>query len=218
MNFRAFQVRAKGLVVAALGAAVLTANAQAGSGGLAGELQSLDIASLAEASTPNWQVPQPIEQERGPVVAHELIQRLDSGYHLYGKYLYHDSHWHWLGIRAAAPEVASDRQRMHQLGAGRYENLTLDDLRSENGVTTFGLTTPCADDPESMAPNPLNPLPGEERDVRWTNTFEECDYEASFRYSSSDGGETRSWFLISFEYTFTGDVIGPGDGGDDDEQ
>lgn len=185
---------------------------------LSEELQSLDIAAISHENAPNWSVPEPIQRERGPVVVEELIERLGTGHHLYAKYLYHAGQWHWLGIRVIMPADIESGQRIHQLGSGRYENVTLEDLRADDGFAVFNTTTPCTDDPESMAPTPLNPLPGEERDVRWTNPYQECDYEASFRYSSADGGETWSWLLISFEYTFTGDIIGSGDGGDDDEQ
>jgi len=193
----------------------LTLAASAHAGNLGERLLHLDLAARAQERTPDWTAPRAMLVEEGAVVTEELLARLKSGHGVYGKYVWANGRWHWLGVRASDPSLGGEGQRgLERLGQGRYEDLTLDDIRSPHPTPMDFPVTPCTDDPEQRTPEESNPSPGEEHVIRWINTVQECDYEATFRYTSGGGG-VWAWFLIGFEYTFTGDTIGPDPGEDD---
>lgn len=181
------------------------------------ELQGLDFAILAEENSPAWAVPEPIQEEKGPVIVEQFWQQLADGYEIYGNYLYAGDDWHWLGVRVTANRGSPGRSKsIYTLGEGKFASLSLDDLQSGDPFSIMGENS-CTDDPQTHEPMDINAEPGDQATYSWTNEVQQCDYQASYEYGSTDGGVNWGWIVINFEYTFTGDVIG-GDDDDNDSQ
>lgn len=175
---------------------------------------NMDHAWLAEQNIPDWTVPAAMQRDSAPVVYERPVSS-SNGIQSSAVYVFADDEWHWLGMRSIVTKhKAAEREtngQVHYLGKGRYSGLSLDELRSNRESIRSGESL-CTDTPDMMFSElPINAEVGDTLTYEWTNSAQQCEYSATYRYSTPPGatGGVPTWYTIAFEYTFTGDVIGP---------
>lgn len=195
-------------------AGFVTVGVLAESGSIHARLERLDIPMLAADNRPDWQVPDPLQAEHGPVVAEETLTMLEGGYRVHAQYVWTDGQWHWLGISVRDSSLEDDdRPGVQRLGRGRYSDLAVEALRSDAAVPVAERrASPCTDDPAARAPHrdraahQAEHIDNLEMETRWKDSSTGCAYRAKFRFEAGGRGEP-AWSLVEFAYTLVGDVI-----------